>query len=417
LLETSGTTNVVVVGGTATFTMTETNVVNANLVSGTLDALVNIANTGLQAARPVIQRCSITYTGTTTDVGVPPRKCCINFGASVASSLQITDSFLICQGATTTTGGVVQVIQRRGTGSPSTLFFGGLLTQSNTTAYSAAITKVPFAFSSLTAPEAQINTISPLDTASVSISDIVVSTLNSVVTTNSGGALYVADFISPFVTTTLLNATNANIVEDLTIDPSGRLQTNLIEPFDTFSTVFCPSLGIVSPDGSITFGTSGGNITAVVPSTKQATYYKNAPQNLTSGNTIVTFDLSGAWNNEGGYIAQTSSTNFTVSQEGLYQLEFHLLVFLNGGSWTTSTNKVAAIDITRSPAAETAVIAQSSLQAVAGYTQSVNGTYYLLSNDIIRLRVNNTFTGTPVPQVIDASGFDLNTFFAWTYIT
>jgi hypothetical protein len=183
-------------------------------------------------------------------------------------------------------------------------------------------------------------------------------------------------------------------------------------------------------DNGASAGTSGQVLTAgtgsqlvwatppAIPAVKQATYYKTVAQNLTSGNTDITFDAVGSWNNPGGYITHVSgSADFTVVQTGLYQLEFHSLVLLNGASWTQTTNKVCAIDITRSPLTETAVVAQSSLQAIAGYTQSVNATYYLVAGDVINCRLANTFTGGPPEAQCLTTTFDLNTFFSWTFIS
>jgi hypothetical protein len=157
-----------------------------------------------------------------------------------------------------------------------------------------------------------------------------------------------------------------------------------------------------------------------IPQVYQATYYKSAVQNLASGNTDITFDLTGAWNNDGGYITHVSgTTDFTVVQGGVYQLGFNATILVNNGTWV-STNRNIGIDITRSPTAEQALIQNSALQNVQNYTQSTNGTYYLQAGDIINLRVGNTWTGgIPTPPQAQglANTFDLNTFFTWTYIS
>lgn len=153
---------------------------------------------------------------------------------------------------------------------------------------------------------------------------------------------------------------------------------------------------------------------------RQATYYKSVAQTLTSGNTDVTYDLEGSWNDTGGYITHTpGSTNFVVVQAGLYKLEFNALILLNGGTWTTTTNKTCNIDITRIGIAEQAVIINSCLVAPQNYGASVSGTVFLQAGDIINLRIGNTFTfvGTaPTLQQVQNT-FDLNTFFNWTFIT
>jgi len=151
---------------------------------------------------------------------------------------------------------------------------------------------------------------------------------------------------------------------------------------------------------------------------RQATYYKSVAQNLTSPNTDVTFDSTGAWNNAGGYITHTNgTTDFTVVQTGLYQLEFSTSILANGGTWTATT-KTVFIDITRSPTAETAIIGQSAvINSGANYSQQVSATYYLVAGDVINLRINNTIlTGTPTAQGVTTT-FDLNTFFTWRFIS
>lgn len=152
----------------------------------------------------------------------------------------------------------------------------------------------------------------------------------------------------------------------------------------------------------------------------QATYYKNTPQNLVSGANDITFDLTGSWNNTGGYITHVNGTNtFNVVQTGLYQMEFNALINSNGATWDFITNKNIAIDIIRS-SSEQGIIANTSLQASGvNYAQSVNGSYYLISGDVINLRLVNTFTGgTGPPQVQPLlNTFDLNTFFTWRFIS
>jgi len=152
----------------------------------------------------------------------------------------------------------------------------------------------------------------------------------------------------------------------------------------------------------------------------QGTYYKSAPQTLTSGNTDITFDLTGSWNNTGGYITHTNgTTDFTVGIAGLYQLEFNYVCLANGATYLlTNIGKSANIDITRSPIAEQSIITNSALQAsLQNYGMSVTATYYLQVGDVINLRVGNVFTGGPptVQQVLNT--FDLNTFFTWRYIS
>jgi hypothetical protein len=156
-----------------------------------------------------------------------------------------------------------------------------------------------------------------------------------------------------------------------------------------------------------------------VEATRQATYYKSAAQLLTSGNTDITFDLSGAWNYTGGYITHTDgSADFTVVEPGLYQLEFNATVAADGATWPTTTNKIIAIDITRSPTAEQAVIASSSVMASAiNYAQCVSASFYLEAGDVINLRLSGTYA-TATPSALGITNtIDLGTFFTWRFIS
>jgi hypothetical protein len=150
----------------------------------------------------------------------------------------------------------------------------------------------------------------------------------------------------------------------------------------------------------------------------QATYYKSANQNLTSGATDITFDLSGAWSNAGGYITHTDGTTaFTVVEAGLYQLELNATILANGATWTSTTNKQLSIDITRSPIAEQLVISQNAFMASGtNYLQSLCSTYNLEAGDVINCRVVNTFTGGPAQASGVTNTFDLNTWFSWRFV-
>jgi hypothetical protein len=152
----------------------------------------------------------------------------------------------------------------------------------------------------------------------------------------------------------------------------------------------------------------------------QATYYKSVAQDLISGNNDITFDLTGAWNNDGGYITHTSgSTNFIVVQTGLYQLEFIASILLNNGTWSATVSRGVFIDITRPSIAEQSVISNTSLQAIGNYSTQTTATFYLIVGDIINLRINNPYTlGTPTPPQAQGlqNTFDLNTFFTWRFI-
>jgi hypothetical protein len=151
----------------------------------------------------------------------------------------------------------------------------------------------------------------------------------------------------------------------------------------------------------------------------QGTYYKSVAQTLISGDNDMTFNLSGYWNNDGGYITHTSgSTNFIVQKTGLYLLEFNAFIFTNNATWGTASNKTISIDITRSPTSEQAIISQANLTASAlNYSQCVSATKYLVVGDVINLRLTLTFAGGPPTALGVVNTFDLNTFFTWRFIS
>lgn len=170
---------------------------------------------------------------------------------------------------------------------------------------------------------------------------------------------------------------------------------------------------ITLPAVSFLNGGGGGGGGAVY----QATYYKSAQQNLTSGSTDITFDEEGTWNNDNGYITHTGGTaDFTVVQAGLYQLEFNATVISNGSTWTNLLKQIS-IDITRAPTPEIVSIAQNaSMPSNTNYGQSACSTYNLEAGDVINCRVSNTYaTGTPFAQGVQNT-FDLNTWFSWRYV-
>jgi hypothetical protein len=150
----------------------------------------------------------------------------------------------------------------------------------------------------------------------------------------------------------------------------------------------------------------------------QGTYYKSTTQTLTNSapwNTDVTFNVKGSWNNENGYITHTSGTkDFTVKVTGLYQLEFHINILRNGASWSPTVNRGISIDIARG--SEQGVITTNALQELANYNQQVSGTFYLLAGDVINCRAIVPFTVvSPLIQCVQNT-FDLNTYFAWSFI-
>lgn len=202
------------------------------------------------------------------------------------------------------------------------------------------------------------------------------------------------------VPTTIILATDRIVVKFYALDLTGRVMTMHFE------------------DANVAQVTTSLSSAAIFTPVYQSTYYKSVNQNLNNGSTDITFDVNAAWNNGGGYIAHTSgSTDFTVVQAGLYQLEWNSSIVANGSTWNTGTNKVNSIDITRSPNAEQVVISQTATTASGlNYTQSVCSTVRLEVGDIINLRVQSNFsTAIPYAQAV-TSTFDLNTWFSWRFI-
>jgi hypothetical protein len=146
-------------------------------------------------------------------------------------------------------------------------------------------------------------------------------------------------------------------------------------------------------------------------------YYKTTNQNLTNGNTDITFDAIQPWSNEGGYITLANNTpNFTVNQTGIYQLELNITVNFNGATWNVAQNKVISVDITRIGITEQVAFGQANVVATGGnYIMSCSSTFYLVKGDIINCRHYSNFA-TATPNIAGAIGFDLNTWFSWKYI-
>ena len=158
-----------------------------------------------------------------------------------------------------------------------------------------------------------------------------------------------------------------------------------------------------------------GNFVVPVNNLFIGQYYKSANQVLVSGSTDITFDREQTWNNTGSYITHTSgSTDFVVQKSGLYQLEW--TVTITSATWTDLLKQIS-IDITRSPLVEQVTIAQNaSIPTGRNYGQSVSGTFYLLTGDVINCRVVNTFTSGTSSALGFTTTFDLNTWFTWKYI-
>jgi hypothetical protein len=200
--------------------------------------------------------------------------------------------------------------------------------------------------------------------------------------------------------------------------------TLIVNYFSTALSVTAPikvsnvyATGFVNTSSII--GVSSINGISYPTAVRQATYYKTTVQTLTSGNTDITFDAEGAWNNADGYITHVSGTaDFTVVQTGLYELGFYINVITNAAVYTTTSNKTVSIDITRALIAEQGIIQNSALQATGQpFQMLVSGPFYLIAGDVINSRIFNSFTGGPPQAQCIQNTFDLNTFFTWTFVT
>jgi hypothetical protein len=238
---------------------------------------------------------------------------------------------------------------------------------------------------------------------------------------STGGAAGVTSLNSQAGALTLTSA-NANIVVGST--GAGNIQLTAPTPVTSLNALTGP-LTLVGGSG-ISVTPAGSNITIATTgagSVFQATYYKSANQNLQpppGGSTDITFDLTAAWNNDGGYITHVNTTTvFTVVQAGLYQLEWNASVSPSGATWNPGTVKIASIDITRIGFAEQIAIGQTfaTSDALNTYIQNVCSSFYLNVGDIINLRLQTSnSTATPVCLGV-GTGPDLNTWFTWRYIS
>jgi hypothetical protein len=273
---------------------------------------------------------------------------------------------------------------------------------------------------------------------SASTSNVLMGVGATALSIDSGNAITVgsvtADTSIVYASTIQASASGLSIFE-ITAGANVKLDTGARVKFNEgFSTITDGTGLIVGTEGStLTFPldpTSAINVGAIANLSTingvaypipviQAVYYKSAAQNLTSGGTDITFNLTAAYNNTAGYITHTSGTStFEVVQDGVYDLDFHATVAANGATWTTTTNKVVAIDITRSPDGTHPVMGQSALIASGtNYSQDISGTYALEAGDVITLRIQNTFSGGPPTASGLLNGFDLNTFFTWRFIS
>jgi hypothetical protein len=157
-----------------------------------------------------------------------------------------------------------------------------------------------------------------------------------------------------------------------------------------------------------------GNFVVPVNNLFIAQYYKSANQSKSTATTPVSFDLTQSWNNTGGYIIHVpGSSNFTVVQSGLYQVEFALTVFGNSATW--NAGKSAAINVNRGG---TQALLSTTITPPSGngYSAQVVGTLYLQAGDILQCNLNGTLLTGSVLIAGVANVFDYNTTFTWTFI-
>jgi hypothetical protein len=258
----------------------------------------------------------------------------------------------------------------------------------------------------------------------VSTPQLFVSSINNVfypppqeILSTFPGNIYVADSIFAANLLSTFNILAGNVISTNGLSAQYVIGEQLVSTPQLFvSSVTAADIST----NNITLSTiNGSSLQSYFPAAYVGQYYKSTIQTLNNGNTDVIFDMTQPWNNTGGYITHTDgTTDFTVVQPGLYQLEFNCAVLANGAVYSLADiGKSVGIDITRTGIAEQFVIVNTCLQASAqNYAQLVSATFYLEADDIINLRVVNTFTGGPPTVRAIVNTFDLNTFFTWTYI-
>jgi hypothetical protein len=148
-----------------------------------------------------------------------------------------------------------------------------------------------------------------------------------------------------------------------------------------------------------------------------ATYYKDTSQNFPSGDTSITFELLKSWSDT-TLITQTSPTDFTVNQSGIYQLELNVTISNLSGSTWTNFSKYIQITLNRNGTDRTIGAQFGYANSGSNFILSLSLTYELLENDIINLKVISFHTSNlsiSSPNPFDT--FDLNTYFTWRAIS
>lgn len=147
-----------------------------------------------------------------------------------------------------------------------------------------------------------------------------------------------------------------------------------------------------------------------------ATYYKNSPQNLSTGTSIITFDNSMSWSNT-DLITQTSPTEFTVNQSGIYQLEFNIQINPTSATWTDFSKRIM-INLIRNSGNRSICMQYGYANSGAQYGLSVCLTYELLENDVLDCVFFSNHTGqVQVAPINNVDPHDLNTFFTWRVVS
>lgn len=146
------------------------------------------------------------------------------------------------------------------------------------------------------------------------------------------------------------------------------------------------------------------------------TYIKTSNQNFPSGTLIPTFDTYTPYSNL-SLITQTSPTEFTINDRGLYYLEVQFNLILNGATWG---NNFKTVDFNLNRGGSNQQISYTiNFFPTNPYKLTGNIIYHFEIGDIISFSIFSAHTGTPQITGTDTAPTDwnLNTFFTWRLIS
>jgi hypothetical protein len=173
--------------------------------------------------------------------------------------------------------------------------------------------------------------------------------------------------------------------------------------------------GPLGPIDNVGGGTGPTGPAGPAPEGITGTFYRGIPpQSLTSGETVIDFQLSAPWNSP-GYISRTATGQYTVAVQGVYQLEANLVVQPNG---STNPDLLRGVQIWVDRAGNNVQVLAHNGNLPSGlpYTQQCVGTVGLQVGDIVSVRCLNTFTAGPPFVDSFSTLLDLNSFFTWALV-